>query len=408
MGMANPYQQYLSRYAETEIALLKDFDFPHAYSHLLVIPVFNEQPVFLQSLLELSSDQNALIVLVINQPRHYGPCETNQQLWQWLQDNLLLQHSHQQLHLFNRDYASLIAVDRFSPNNQLDPKQGVGLARKIGCDIAAQLIQQQVVTSRWVHTTDADATLPPDYFQRTESLLGSAAVYPFLHTGGAEPVSAATRIYEQSLRYYVDGLAWANSPYAFHTIGSCLAINANDYCRVRGFPKRSGGEDFYLLNKLAKLGSVISLNGTPIEIEARRSQRTPFGTGPAVEKLLALPDIHQYPSYDPHVFSELKILLELLSNWWQVRATHIRELSGLSAASRVACETLGIDNLFLHLHKQAQSPAMAIRHINHWFDGFRTLKFIHLLQASDYPPVPLADALAQASTLFQSVEEVSL
>ncbi len=73
-------------------------------------------------------------------------------------------------------------------------------------------------------------------------------------------VFLATQLYELSLRYYVAGMKFARSPYAFHTIGSSMAVSPVHYARVRGFPKREAGEDFYLLNKLAKLGSVLELD----------------------------------------------------------------------------------------------------------------------------------------------------
>ena len=78
-----------------------------------------------------------------------------------------------------------------------------------------------------------------------------------------------SRLYEYSLRYYVAGLTYAQSPYAFHTIGSTMAVNAEHYASVRGFPRREAGEDFYLLNKLAKVGSVHTLE----ENNAMRSDR---------------------------------------------------------------------------------------------------------------------------------------
>jgi hypothetical protein len=39
----------------------------------------------------------------------------------------------------------------------LPHKEGVGLARKIGCDIALSLYERGTLKSRWLHTTDADA-----------------------------------------------------------------------------------------------------------------------------------------------------------------------------------------------------------------------------------------------------------
>ncbi len=100
-----------------------------------------------------------------------------------------------------------------------------------------------------------------------------------------ESCNLATALYELRLHHYVRGLEYAGSPYAFHTLGSCLAVSFEGYAQVRGFPKRSGGEDFHLLNKLAKTGPVIRLAGDCIELASRHSQRAPFGTGAAVARI---------------------------------------------------------------------------------------------------------------------------
>ena len=73
-----------------------------------------------------------------------------------------------------------------------------------------------------------------------------------------------------SLRYYVAGMKYARSHLThFHTIGSTMAVRASYYAKVRGFPKREAGEDFYLLNKLAKVGTVLELEASP-ELPANR------------------------------------------------------------------------------------------------------------------------------------------
>src|SRR5690606_7285065 len=115
-----------------------------------------------------------------------------------------------------------------------------------------------------------------------------ALLFPFRHEGPAdEPVTRATELYEASLRYHVLGLAHAGSPYAYHSIGSTLAVQARAYALVRGVPKRSAGEDFYLLDKLAKVAPLLRARGEPVRIRARFSTRVPFGTGPAVARIAA-------------------------------------------------------------------------------------------------------------------------
>ena len=120
-------------------------------------------------------------------------------------------------------------------------------------------------------------------------------------------VHNATLQYEQALRYYVDGLRYADSPYAFFTIGSILIFNTAAYAKVRGFPKKSAGEDFYLLNKLAKIGRIAFLSNSCVELTSRLSTRVPFGTGPAVQQIMTLSENNSpYCYYSPAVFDELK------------------------------------------------------------------------------------------------------
>ena len=395
--------KYLEKYSEPEVSYAPTLGPLDSCRHVIVVPAYAESPDFLATLQSRCQTAKALAIVVINQPRSIETCRENAELWQSIRDNFSALGQSENLSLFDWGKDSqLLVVDRFSANKTINDKQGVGLARKIGCDIAVALIQQHRLQTHWIHTTDADTELPEDYFSRISPIgPASAAVYPFIHRGTDVAVTAATHVYEQSLRYYVAGLRWAQSPYAFHTIGSCIAISATHYCQARGFPKRAGGEDFYLLNKLAKLAPVIALSGAPIEIQSRRSLRAPFGTGPAVEKLLALNELQNYPGYDPRVFIELKTLLAHLAQWWTLQLGDEAWLQHLPTSTQQACRDIGLARLFVHLRKQCRNQDDARYHIQRWFDGFRTLKFIHLLQGTTYPPVPLHLALARAQQLFK-------
>ncbi len=103
----------------------------------------------------------------------------------------------------------------------------------------------------------------------------AAGIYPFQHLPSPnQHLQLAQQLYDCSLNYYVDGQAWAGSPWAFHTIGSTLVINAEHYAIARGFPQREAGEDFYLLNKLGKIGKEISrLDSKPVALTTRQSDR---------------------------------------------------------------------------------------------------------------------------------------
>jgi hypothetical protein len=303
-----------------------------------------------------------------------------------------------------RDSASsrdLLLVDRFSEGHQFPPKGGVGHARKTGADLAAYLVNQRRVRSPWIHCTDADVRLPQRYFTCSAELSEAttqdtaALVYPFRHTIAGDrtgdEIMRVTRLYEYSLHYYVAGLSFAGSPYAFHTIGSTMAVNVTHYAKVRGFPRRQAGEDFYLLNKLAKVGSIRQLSAEtdcePIDIAARRSDRVPFGTGAAVGKLMELENPEkEFLLYHPAVFSLLQSWLGSLPAFWQARSTDIGDI--LSQPGLIAgLEKLGATGALQHALRQSSDARQFKRQMHTWFDAFRTLKLIHYLRDHHLPSI---------------------
>lgn len=416
--------KYLARHSEPELNHLASFP-EQRWRHLLVLPCYDETIDCIERLKD-HPETDFLTIAVINQPdteptptpqnRLLYDCLINNGETVWQSGNLALTHLSENNCPDNKH---LLLVDRFTQGRQIPARQGVGLARKIGADLGAWLIHHQRIDSSMIHTTDADAILPDNYFAQPRPYLkndslrndgradDSAYLYPWQHrTDTGSAVDRATAVYEQSLQHYQEGLAWAGSPYAFSTIGSCMAISALHYCQARGFPKRSGGEDFYLLNKLAKLGRVIQSDDAPIIIQPRLSHRVPFGTGPAVEKILALDDPAHYTSYHPAIFTHLKTLLTAFEHLSQLdsRAQITDWLNELDANSRRALEQLQIESLFKHLLTQVrgQSGDKKRRHSHHWFDAFKTLKYVHCLREQGLPNMPVNEARRQLRQLIET------
>jgi len=269
--------------------------------------------------------------------------------------------------------------------------------------------------------------LPQRYFTCPTALGGSAAqdtaalVYPFRHSIATEKsddekpnthrhkIMQVTRLYEYSLRYYVAGLSFAHSPYAFHTIGSTIAVNAAHYAKVRGFPRRQAGEDFYLLNKLAKVGSIMQLSAEidcePIDISARLSDRVPFGTGAAVGRIMELEDpVGEFLLYHPSVFDLLRRWLGSLAVFWQSRSSDIGAIlsqgsvtdqpDGLPDQAPMdlqaligGLEKLGAAEALQHAFRQSSDAKQFSRQLHTWFDAFRTLKLVHHLRDHHLPSV---------------------
>jgi len=390
-------RKYLARYAEPEAALALEHSpatTNNSWQYCLVIPAYKESPAFYQRLsITLLRQHAVLLILVINQPGNISnPHRANSTLWQSLIDatDEGLSHSKLQLRSIPSTNSALLLVDRFSPEQQIPEKQGVGLARKIGADIALALIDGGHIQHPWIYTSDADAHLPSDYFVALDNDKGkaqsAAAIYPFKHHCDDSPVGRATQLYEQRMQHYVDSLSSAGSPYAFQTIGSAIAVSASHYAQVRGFPKRSGGEDFYLLNKLAKTGRINCLQKPEIIIEARQSDRAPFGTGPAITQLLLekkLDDAEIF--YHPKIFIELKVWLDVMP------LTHTQDLDdlALSTCTLQALQTVGAAQAIAAARKISTSAPSYSKQLHTWFDAFKTLKFAHYLRDNKYPSVSI-------------------
>lgn len=404
-------RKYLADHAEPEIALAQAVT--GTYERTLVVPACREDPEFVRRYVVAAetSRGRTLCVVVVNgsDEADLGVHTENRALLEGLRDAL---HDVRALPgdppaWFGALVAGkldVLVVDRASPGFVVPRKEGVGLARKIGTDVALALYDAGRVASRFSFSTDADATLPPAHFELPldveERLDVAAVVFPFWHEAASDAsVTRATALYELSLRYYVLGLGSARSPYAFHTLGSATAVSAEAYAAVRGYPKREAAEDFYLLNKVAKVGAVFASSGAPVRLRSRVSDRTPFGTGRRVAEALEGGE----PSfYAPRIFDVVGRWLALLRGFSRHGdvARLFAELDGFPVDERTVItdllRELDARPAFEAASRDAKMPAARFRRVASWFDAFRTLKLVHALRDAAYPSVPWRRALAES------------
>ncbi len=332
------------------------------YRFALTIPAFDEPESFLARTLPPDA-RDVLVILVANMPDNVAPSDP------------AVERTKRLGRLAGRFDAArnidVMVIDRTEV--PIPARQGVGLARRIGGDVALRCIEEGTVATPILFCTDADAVLPAGYFDAPRAERAAGWVYPFAHVSEDPALEQAALGYELSLRYYVNRLAHAGSPYAFHTVGSCLAIDATAYAVVRGFPKRNAAEDFYMLNKLAKVGAIRRLAEPLVEIEARASERVPFGTGPALAAAPA--DMASRRDYAPETFDVLRLLQEAaMRGAWEAWPEPVSEL--LHAVG----------------YERSRPPPRDARAFFIWFDGFRTVKFVHAARGR-FPDVPLVDSL---------------
>jgi hypothetical protein len=282
----------------------------------------------------------------------------------------------------------------------------VGLARRIGCDIALALYVRGQLESPWLYNTDADATLPDHYFADVcpEMPANTAArIQPFWHVPSGElAVDQATALHELRLRYYVASLRAAGSPYAYHSIGSALVVKADGYATVRGFPKRRAGEDFYLLNKIAKVGGVWRDRGAPIELRSRLSLRTPHGTGAAAARMVDQAALSPEVFYSPQCFELMGVWLRALSDFAEVpdaaacRTALVRGAGEHAGVLLPALESMGAFAALADAATRVKAGPARLRRLHTWFDAFRSLKLVHALRARGLASLPFRLALGRA------------
>lgn len=407
--------RYLARHAEP---LARTVDAPlRPARHAICIPLYDEDERFIEtlnSLHEVEGIADAVVILLVNGAEDSPPSvhDANRSFLEWLRDTLGAAAGP--VAATERHGIQFLVIDRASPGRRLPAGQGVGLARKLAGDVALALHRTGAIASPWMACTDADVQLPSDYLEALPSHDSpySAVLFPFEHTlEGGPSQQAAMKQYEAYLHYYVLGLGFAGSPYAYPSIGSSFAVHLERYAAVRGFPRKLAAEDFYLLNKLIKQAPILRLPTTPIRIRGRESARVPFGTGRAVRDIQEINE--PYAVYDPSVFDAVGVWQRAQRNFaenpdafdWQ------QALSGGGIPGGLLHRCLANQGALQAAEKarrQASTSAQLSRRLFEWNDAFRTLRLVHMLRDEGLGTLPLAEAVERAPFVPMLASEVNL
>jgi hypothetical protein len=409
--------KYLSRYAEPEIQAAPSLE--GSLGHVLVVPAYGESRSLFETLGSVPQGPagDTLIVVVLNAREdspphvHAANAEVRDRLTAAVAGPARELSASPAVTELPMPHGRLALIDRAVAGSFLPEGEGVGLARKIGNDFALALHAAGRVASPWIHNTDADVILPNDYYDQIGRLSPAGnddtAIYFFEHRFAEDPdLAEAARLYEISLRYYTLGLAWAGSPYAYEAMGSCIAVRPAAYAAVRGFPKKDAAEDFYFLNKVAKVGAIHRLAGTPLLLEGRVSDRVPFGTGKALGDLVAKPRARSgFRLYHPMVFAHLAAWLSVLERTARSGGRvdlAVEEIPRENPFFRAellieALERMGaFEAVREAIEKSSGDPETMLRHFHAWFDAFRTRKLVHALRDGGLPSPGYREALAEA------------
>jgi hypothetical protein len=391
--MNDPIEKYLHRHAAREPWRLEwPGDAPVA--HAVVIPALAESAGLFDTLdgLRVAAARTPALTLAIvvvnNRPPGHAPAE-------WILDNQATLARLRPLVEESRGWEGLRLgiADAASPGLELAPRDGVGMARKIGLDLALGVLHRAGRPTGALISLDADTQTDAHYLTALHAFFDTAprwgAVVPFRHVLSEAPEAQEAMLrYELHLLLHALGLARAGSPYGFPAIGSAMACTASAYAAVSGMRRCQAGEDFYFLQQLAKTGPIALCGGTTVQPAPRVSARVPFGTGRA----MATPEEGPCAqTYAPGNYA-------VIGSWL---AQFDAEQSGAelrNAAAPALAEFLGtqdFDTSWQRIQANSRTTAQATAQFHRWFDGFRTLKAIHHLRDRGLPNVPV-EAAAQA------------
>lgn len=290
---------------------------------------------------------------------------------------------------------------------------GVGMARKTGMDEAVRRFNSINKPEGVIVCLDADCTVEKNYFEAlAENLIyineNKACSIYFEHPSGDKLNPDLNRYiiqYELHLRYYLWALKYTGFPYAFHTVGSAIAVKALTYVRVGGMNRRQAGEDFYFIQKLVPAGGYFSLNSTTVYPSARESFRVPFGTGAAMMKLMREQN-NEYLTYNFDAFRELGSLFSSVGELYkadkQAVADHFLRLP--EGPGSFISEAEWIDKIE-EINSNTSGKKSFMKRFFGWFNMFRIVKYLNHVHVGLYEKQPVT--IAARGLLKASGHEVA-
>jgi hypothetical protein len=297
-------------------------------------------------------------------------------------------------------------IDAASEGNELDDKNaGVGLARKIGMDKALQVFDYSIEGKKVIVSLDADCTVEDNYLSDIQNYFrannSSVALVDFEHSLPVETINKISILtYEIFLRHYIVGLHFAQSPFAFHTIGSTIICDHEAYIQVGGMNTKKAAEDFYFLQKLAKHYKVKRIVTTTVKPSARESWRVPFGTGKSMTDYLK--NKKMIFVFDPQVYVILKQWLQTFNSDLLLKPDLI-----LDEAIKIHPELYNFlsNRSFKKDWEKILENTKTSRQLDYqrknWFDAFETLKLIHHMRDTAFPSMDIKTGVEKLFNLTQ-------
>ncbi len=372
----------------------------------VVIPCYNEDTILpvLRSLANCQKPQSDVEVIVVLNGRENDTKEIFQKHCNIEEEFRYFSHEYKTNHL------------TFHLIKQLNIPQkvaGVGYARKIGMDECVRrflLVRQE---RGIICSLDVDCIVEQNYLVEIEKLFkrknAKACTIRFEHPleghDFSNEIYDAIAQYELYLHYHLLASRFTRHPFAYHTIGSAMAVRADVYAMQGGMSQRQAGEDFYFLQKVIPLDKFYELTTTCIYPSPRVSERVPFGTGMSIKKILNS-ETKKWLVYHPQAYVDLKIWFENVLNWYEHQQLDLM-WNNLPETIRTF---LTYDECKHHLY-QIYHHTSNIRSFRkrffRWFNMFQVIKFLNYAHQQTYTKLYVLEAAKQMLCLLEKNYDIN-
>lgn len=280
-------------------------------------------------------------------------------------------------------------------------KWGVGMARKTGMDEAVRRFNAVNNPEGVILSLDADCKVKPDYFVSVEKSLllnkrhTACSIY-FEHPLEGEETNKTVYehilFYELHLRYYIQALKFSGFPYAYHTVGSAMAVKAYEYIRAGGMNRRQAGEDFYFIQKLVGSGGFFALNSTTVFPSPRESLRVPFGTGATISRMVKKEET-ELLTYNFVAFRDLAELFGPAPGLFRCSNTFSENFfNELPLSLRSFISLTEWISVIEKINLNTSSAISFTKRFFGWFNMFRIVRYLNNVHESIYQRQPVTKA----------------
>ena len=342
------------------------------FNQAIIIPSYGESGYLPKTLSSLEKNdlellQNTLVIVVVNHGENANEFikKDNKKTLEFLS---------------TAEYPfALGIVDASTEKLELPAKHaGVGLARKIGMDLA---LLHVIDKKSLLFCTDADTILDSHYLKTILNYFikhnVDAAVVEFCHLAPEnKDLEKTIREYEKFLYSTARKIKESGSPYGYVAMGSTMVCNVNAYKAVGGMPRKKATEDFYFLQELAKFCGVHTIPDILVYPSSRTMSRVYLGTGFRMEQAQQGFEIRSL-NYSKYAFTLLQQWITLGTAAWKMSLAELLEKT--ESQNKELKNFLlkeGIENIWKNLQTSSPSENHFTKQFHRWFDGLKTIRFL--------------------------------